>query len=141
MAGLVVTRTLTIPDSELTVSFSPSGGPGGQHANKTSTRVTLEWSVAGSEVLGPRQRARLLRVLGHRLSSDGTLRVVSDARRSQLRNRAEAERRLATIVARALTSPRDRIATQPTTSSQRKRVESKRRRGEIKRLRARPEED
>lgn len=139
--ALQVTRSVTIPDRELKVSFSPSGGPGGQHANRSSTRVTLEWNVAGSGVLGPRQRARLLRVLGHRLDGDGTLRVTSDARRSQLRNRADAEQRLARLVARALTPPKDRIATQPTFTSQRKRVESKRRRGQIKRLRSRPEDD
>ncbi|MDQ3963994.1 MAG: aminoacyl-tRNA hydrolase [Actinomycetota bacterium] len=139
--ALQVTRSLTIPDRELKVSFSPSGGPGGQHANRSSTRVTLEWNVASSSALGPRQRARLLRVLGHRLGADGTLRVVSDARRSQLRNRADAEQRMALLVARALTPPKDRIATQPTVTSQRKRVESKRRRGQIKRLRTRPEDD
>lgn len=139
--ALQVTRSLTIPDRELKVSFSPSGGPGGQHANKASTRVTLEWNVADSDVLGPRQRARLLRVLGHRLDADGTLRVTSDARRSQLRNRVDAEQRLARLVARALTPPKDRIATQPTSASQRKRIESKRRRGQIKRLRSRPDDD
>lgn len=139
--ALQVTRSLTIPDRELKVSFSPSGGPGGQHANKASTRVTLEWNVAASDALGPRQRARLLRVLDHRLDANGTLRVTSDARRSQLRNRVDAEQRLALLVARALTPPKDRIATQPTTSSRRKRVESKRRRGQIKRMRSRPEDD
>ncbi len=139
--ALQVTRSLTIPDRELKVSFSPSGGPGGQHANRSSTRVTLEWNVASSGALGPRQRARLLRVLGHRLDTDGTLRVVSDSRRSQLRNRVEAEQRMALLIARALTPPKDRISTQPTATSQRKRVESKRRRGQIKRLRTRPEDD
>lgn len=139
--ALQVTRSLTIPDRELKVSFSPSGGPGGQHANKASTRVTLEWNVAASDALGPRQRARLLRVLDHRLDANGTLRVTSDARRSQLRNRVDAEQRLARLVARALTPPKDRIATQPTISSRRKRVESKRRRGQIKRMRSRPEDD
>ncbi|HEV3472913.1 MAG TPA: alternative ribosome rescue aminoacyl-tRNA hydrolase ArfB [Actinomycetota bacterium] len=139
--GLQVTRSLTIPDRELKVSFSPSGGPGGQHANRSSTRVTLEWNVAESSALGPRQKARLLRVLDHRLDSNGTLRVTSDARRSQLRNRVDAEERLARLVARALTPPKDRVATQPTVASRRKRVESKRRRGQIKRLRTRPTDD
>lgn len=136
-----VTRSLTIPDSELRVSFSPSGGPGGQHANRSATRVTLEWNVATSEALGPRQKARVQRALASRLDASGVLRITSDARRSQLRNREDAEARLAALVQRALTPRKKRIPTQATAAARERRLAAKRRRAETKKLRADPSRD
>ncbi len=85
---LHVSRSLTIPVGELDVRFSPSGGPGGQHANRAHTRVEVRFDVAGSPSLGPRQRARLLEKLGDEV------RVVCDDERSQHRNRTIALERL-----------------------------------------------
>lgn len=139
MDGLKVGRSLVIPDAELKERFTTSGGPGGQHANKAATRVELSWNVARSSVLGPRQRQRLLDRLANRIDADGNLRVVADSERSQLRNRSEAEKRLADLVTAALRRERQRRATKPTKSSQEKRLESKRRRAEIKRARRDPQ--
>ena len=135
MAAVRVNRSLEIPESELETTFSTSGGPGGQHANKSSTRVELRWNVADSGVLGPRQRARLLDKLGHRIDSKGVLRVISDAHRSQLRNRIEVEKRLADIVAAALKKEKPRRKTQPSKAAKEKRLQQKRRRSELKKSR------
>ena len=131
-----VSRSLTIPDSELNFRFTPSGGPGGQHANKTSTRATLEWNVDSSAVLGPRQRTRIRNALGRRIASDGTLRISSDAYRSQTRNREEVLDRLARLVGDALRPTKARVATTPSRSATEKRLEAKRRRSELKRQRS-----
>jgi ribosome-associated protein len=130
-----VNRSLTIPARELAFSFSPSGGPGGQHANKASTRAEVVWNVDRSTVLGPRQRERLKTKLRHRIDSNGNLRLVSDAERSQLRNREEVKRRLARLVADALVPPKRRIGTKPSRSAVEKRLQEKKRRGELKRER------
>ena len=132
---LRVSRSLTIPDSELEFTFSPSGGPGGQHANKTSTRAVLTWNVERSEALGPRQRDRIKTKLRHRIDSNGNLRVASDSQRSQLRNREEARRRLAHLVADALTTPKRRVGTKPSKGAVERRIQQKKHRGELKRQR------
>lgn len=138
---LRVTRSVTIPSSELEFRYVRSGGPGGQHANKTSTKVELTWNVLGSSAIGPRQRARLLDNLGPRLEASGLLRVRSDKHRSQTRNRDDAVERLAELVATGLKVRKNRVATRPTTSAKRKRLDQKRRRGEIKQGRKRPSFD
>lgn len=136
-----VSRSLTIPRRELKISFETSGGPGGQHANKAATRVVLEWDVAGSASLGPRQRARLLERLPRRIDSSGTLRVTSDRFRSQTRNRDDAMERLAALVRDALRPVAARVATQPTIAARERRLQAKRRRSEVKRRRGRVELD
>ncbi|HYZ46192.1 MAG TPA: alternative ribosome rescue aminoacyl-tRNA hydrolase ArfB, partial [Actinomycetota bacterium] len=102
MTDLRVTHTLLIPEEELEWSFSPSPGPGGQHANKTSTRAELAWNLERSRVLSPAQRERIRRELHNRIDARGTLRIASSTHRSQLRNREEASRRLAELVGDAL---------------------------------------
>ncbi len=124
-----VTPSLVLPASELKLRFTPSGGPGGQHANKTATRVELRFDVAGSPSLGPRQRARLLDRFGPEI------RVVVDDERSQARNRAAAVERFSARVAAALHIERPRRPTRPTKGSQERRLASKRRRSETKRSR------
>ncbi|HVM34635.1 MAG TPA: alternative ribosome rescue aminoacyl-tRNA hydrolase ArfB [Actinomycetota bacterium] len=130
-----VNRSLTIPDDEVTLTFVPSGGPGGQHANKAATRAELTWNVRTSRVLGPQQRARLANQLAGRLDSTGTLRLTSDRYRSQLRNRIDAEERLARLVADALRPKKQRIGTKPTRASTERRLEQKRRRSATKKAR------
>lgn len=132
---LVVTDNVRIPRHELVVTFTASGGPGGQHANKAATRVEITFDVESSVAFTETQRARVLARLGP------SVRVVADDERSQLRNRALAERRLATRLRDALHVPRRRRATQPTRGSQRRRVEAKKQRGEIKRYRRPPAAD
>lgn len=136
-----VSRTLTIPGSEIELRFSPSGGPGGQHANRSSTRVDVAWNVDASAVLGPRQRARVKARLANRIDSSGTLRVSSDEQRSQTRNREEALRRLGELVAGALRVERRRVATRPHAGAVERRIAAKRRRSELKRARRTPGDD
>jgi ribosome-associated protein len=132
---LRVTRSLSVPLSELTWRFSASGGPGGQHANTSNTRAEVRFDVAASPSLGPRQRARLLDRLGPEV------RVVASDERSQARNRALAMQRLASRLADALRVEPTRTATKPTRASQRRRVETKRHRSETKQLRGRVARD
>ena len=132
---LVVTRSVRIPRHELEVSFSASGGPGGQHANRSHTRVELRFDVASSAAFGPAQRQRVLDRLG------AEVRIVADDERSQLRNRALAERRLVERLQGALHVERPRRPTRPTKGSKERRIASKQRRGEVKRGRSRPSRD
>ena len=133
--GLRVSRRLVIPEADLSWRFSGSGGPGGQHANTANTRVELVFDVAGSEALGPRQRARLLDRLGPRV------RVVVSEERSQARNRQIALERLAERLEEALRVERPRLATAPTKASQERRLRAKRRRSERKVERRTPAPD
>ena len=126
---LRVTRTLVIPAHELQWRFSRSGGPGGQHVNTSDTRVELRFDVASSMALGPRQRARLLEVLGP------VVRVVASSERSQARNREAARRRLAERLAAALVPPTPRRATAPSRSAKERRLDEKHRRSERKQSR------
>jgi ribosome-associated protein len=132
---LRVNRSVTIPSSELDFTFTPSGGPGGQHANKVATRVEVRWNVDRSTVLGPRQRERIRSKLRHRIDARGNLRLASDAQRSQLRNREDVRRRLARLVADALVPPKKRVDTKPSRSAVEKRLQEKKRRGALKKQR------
>jgi ribosome-associated protein len=130
---LQVRAGLVIPAAELTERFMPSGGPGGQHANRASTRVELRFDVTSSAVLSDRQRQRLLDRLGEEV------RVVVDEERSQSRNRDIARKRLAGRIANALVVEPPRRATKPTRGSKRRRLDAKKRRSELKQQRRRPE--
>ena len=132
---LVVSRSCRIPLEELEWRFSSSGGPGGQHANTSNTRAEVRFDVANSPSLGPRQRARLLEKLGP------VVRVTADDERSQLRNRELALERLADRLREALKVERPRVATRPSLGAKIRRLESKRRTSERKRLRGKPEAD
>ena len=123
--GLVVDANLQIPRSELSFRASRAGGPGGQHVNTSSTRVELLWNVQRSRALDSDQRARLCEKLAARIDGEGNVRVVASANRSQLRNREEAETRLATLVRRALVVPKARKKTRPTKGSVEARLRAK----------------
>ncbi|HEX2850782.1 MAG TPA: alternative ribosome rescue aminoacyl-tRNA hydrolase ArfB [Acidimicrobiales bacterium] len=128
-AVLRVTRSCAIPLDELEWRFTASGGPGGQHANRSNTKVEVRFDVESSPSLGPVQRARLLARLGP------VVRVVADDERSQLRNRDLALDRLRSRLAEGLAVEKVRRPTRPTKASKVRRVESKRRRGDLKRQR------
>jgi ribosome-associated protein len=132
---LRVNRSCAIALRELEWQFTASGGPGGQHANTANTKVELRFDVMSSPSLGPRQRARLIEKLGP------TIRITSSARRSQLQNRELAVDRLRSMLNEALKVERPRVATKPSRTAKAKRVESKRRRSEVKRGRQRPQSD
>jgi ribosome-associated protein len=129
MDDLEVTPALRIPIDELSWRFTGSGGPGGQHANTSNTRVELTWDIAASSAPGPRQRELLVERLG------STVRVVVSDERSQTRNRDLALERLRTKLSAALRVQTPRRATRPSRGSQERRLESKRRHAERKRQR------
>jgi ribosome-associated protein len=124
-----ITSSLSIPLAELQFRFTPSGGPGGQHANKVNTRVELRFDVAGSPSLGPRQRSRLLEKLGPEV------RVVADDERSQGRNRQLAVTRFAERMAAALHIDKPRRPTRPSKGAKERRLSAKRQQSERKRAR------
>jgi ribosome-associated protein len=132
---LAVNDSLSIPRSELDVRVSRSSGAGGQHVNKTSSRVEIFWSITGSRALTDEQRARLLDKLSSRLTTEGSIRVVASDMRSQSRNRELAEERLAELVRRALLVPRKRKPTKPTRAAKEARLESKKLHSNKKRTR------
>lgn len=130
--AITVDDRLVIPDTELSWRFSPSGGPGGQHANRSNTRAELTWDVAGSTSVDEHRHRLLLDRLGTSCT------VVADDERSQARNRDAATRRLAKRVREALVVERTRRSTRPTAGSRRRRLDGKRRRSQDKQLRRRP---
>ena len=132
---------LVIPEAELAERFSRSSGPGGQSVNTTDSRVELSWDVAASAVLTDPQRDRLLERLAHRLV-DGVLTISAAEQRSQFQNRAAARRRLQDLVTDGLTPPSPaRRATKPSRAAKARRVDEKRRHGELKAGRQRPSFD
>lgn len=132
---LVVRPGLVIPATELDERFSTSGGPGGQHANRSQTRVELRLDLTSSTALSDHQRARLVEHFGPEL------RVVVDEERSQLRNRSIARERMAARLRTGLAPQRTRTATRPTKGSRQRRLEGKRQRSQVKRDRRRPSTD
>jgi ribosome-associated protein len=130
---LAVNESLSIPRTELDVRVSRSSGAGGQHVNKTSSRVEIFWNIASSRAVSEEQRARLREKLASRLTTEGSVRVVASDMRSQSRNRELAEERLADLVRRALVIPRKRRATKPTRAAKEARLESKKRHSSKKR--------
>jgi ribosome-associated protein len=129
---LRVTGSCAIGLDELEWRFTGSGGPGGQHANTSNTRVEVHFDVASSPSLGPRQRARLLEKLGPHV------RVVASDSRSQHRNRELALERLRSRLAAALRTERPRVPTRATRAAKERRLQAKRRQSERKRGRSRP---
>ena len=123
---IVVTRSVRLPRRELEVRFTTSGGPGGQHANKSATRVELRFDVATSLAFGPGQRQRVIDRLGP------VVRVVVDDERSQLRNRSIAEERLVERLREALHVDRPRRPTRPSKASVDRRIQTKKQRAETK---------
>jgi len=132
---LRIRGSVVIPEAELSWRFSRSSGPGGQSINTTDSRVELSFDVAASTALGPTLKTRALQRLAGRLA-DGVLTVTASEHRSQLRNRQAAEMRLAHTLEQAIAPPpRARRATKPSRASIERRLASKRRRGDVKRLR------
>lgn len=137
---LRVAADLTIPATELRWRFDPSGGPGGQHANKAATRAEVSWDVVRSGAVTEEVRSRLLERLGGR-APGGVITISVDETRSQWRNRVIARRRLAAMLDEALRPEAERVATRMPASARRRRLERKRRRAELKRGRRTPEPD
>ena len=132
MDDLVIDDALSIPSSELTFEASRSSGPGGQHVNKASTKVTVVFEIDSSSAFDEEQKARLR----SKLSGDSILRVSSQRTRSQLTNRDDALEKLAAMIRRALEEEKPRRKTRPTRAAREKRLEEKKRKSEVKQNRS-----
>jgi ribosome-associated protein len=133
--GIRVSRSVLLPVSEIELRVSRSSGPGGQHAQKSSTRVEAVFDVERSEALTDLQKRRVVARVGP------VLRAVAQDERSQLRNRELATERLVEKLRTALAVPRRRVPTQPTSASRERRLTTKKRRSRTKRLRRPPAEE
>ena len=138
---LRITDTIAIQDWEITETFIRASGPGGQNVNKVATAVELRFEAATSPSLPAPVKTRLRRIAGRRWTKDGALILQCDETRSQARNREIARNRLAELITRALKPPKRRIPTRPTLGSKKRRLKSKKIRGEVKALRGKIDPD
>lgn len=134
---LFITDTLSIPETELSFRFSTSGGPGGQHANRSATRVTVLFDIANSPSLTEPDRRQLLERLQSRLDQRGVLSITVQETRSQYQNRAIALARLQNVLAEALQVLPERLETEPGPEAHERRLAEKRRRSQKKSERSR----
>jgi ribosome-associated protein len=126
-------RPLELPLDELDIRASRSSGPGGQHVNRSSTRVEVRWNPGASRALTEPERTRILIKLAGRLDQEGWIRVVASDTRSQARNKEAAIERLVSLVERALAVPKARKKTRVPRAAKERRLESKRQRSRLKR--------
>jgi ribosome-associated protein len=130
-----ITRTITIDESEIQEYFVRASGPGGQNVNKVATTVQLRFDVANSRSLPEEVRKRLISLAGNRITEDGILIIDARRFRTQGRNREDATDRLVGLIRNAVQRPKIRRKTRPTLTSKIRRLTSKRRGAEIKRVR------
>jgi ribosome-associated protein len=130
-----VTSDIDIDEREIEEHFVRASGPGGQNVNKLSTAVQLRFDVRRSPSLAPEVRTRLERLAGSRLTRDGVLVIIAQRHRTQVRNRQDALDRLVDLIRDAAVRPVKRRPTKPTKASRERRIEGKKRRAGVKRLR------
>lgn len=131
-----ITSTISINETELEEKFVRSSGPGGQNVNKVSTAVQLRFNVANSENLPQRVKSKILQSGDSRLTKDGALVLVAESFRTQEANRKDVLDRLVEIIRKAAFIPKKRIATKPSLGAKRRRMDSKTKRGAIKKIRS-----
>ncbi len=126
-----------IPESDYSIVFVRSAGPGGQNVNKVASAAQLRFDFAGTALLGERAKARLRHLAGRRLTGDGEIVIIARSHRTQEGNRREALERLQALIAEALIEPKTRRATKPTYGSKMRRVDQKVKHRQTKQLRRR----
>jgi ribosome-associated protein len=132
---------LHVPDSELTLTFARSSGPGGQHVNTADTKVTLRWEVASSPSIPEDVRQRFLRTYATRITADGTLVLMCQTRRSRQANVDACKGRLHEMLAAVERAPKTRKKTSPSKGAMEARLRAKKRRADVKRQRRPPESE
>ena len=132
---LIIKDNIVIPLNEIEISTSRAGGPGGQHVNKTDTRITVRWNIFQTQALDFVQKEHVLQNLHSRLTLDGDLIIHNGASRSQQQNKEMALVQLAETIRKALHVPKKRMATKASRAAKRARLETKAHRGIIKKLR------
>jgi ribosome-associated protein len=130
-----ITDKISIDDRELEERFIRASGPGGQNVNKVSTAVELRFDVRHSPSLPLAVRDRLVILAGRRITDEGVLVIRAERHRTQERNREDARARLAELIREALYVPKKRVATKPSRAARARRVDSKVKRGGVKKLR------
>ena len=132
---LQITPTLALDEKDILLEFVRASGPGGQNVNKVATAAQLRFDLRGCKSLPPDVKERLTRLAGRRITQEGVLVIEARRFRTQEQNRLDAEARLVSLVRKALVRPKRRRATRPSAASRQARLQSKQRRGAIKRLR------
>ena len=132
---------LQLPDSDISITFVRSAGPGGQNVNKVATAAQLRFNLAGTSVLNERIKARLRVLAGRRVTDDGELLIIARNHRTQEGNRREALARLQALVEEARIEPKLRRATRPTKASKERRLQGKARDQRVKTLRGKVRSD
>ena len=130
-----ITNTISIDENEMQLHFIRSSGPGGQNVNKVATAVQLRFDVGNSASLPGDVRTRLIRAAGRRVTQDGILIIEARQFRTQERNREDAVGRLVELIRKAVEKPRPRKKTKPSKAAMERRIEGKKRRGEVKKTR------
>jgi ribosome-associated protein len=133
---LPIKNGIVIPDHELEITASRSGGPGGQHVNKTSSKITIRWNVNTTQALNEFQKARVREKLSSRLTTEGDLIVHSSSSRSQQDNKRKALETLAHEVRKALYVPKKRMATRVSKGVKEARLQAKSHRSSVKKMRS-----